>query len=182
MLILLTISLAASGKNRLSIFVSPFSLLSGGRGGVEVYIGKRWSLGGSYSYQNTLVDESTNADPYRFSFPSIQGGDINVNYGPHISFFIKESDKKSFYLSLKLFQSNSEVFYANGNPYYTQEATMGLFSLGYSLPYKHWFCRLNIGVGSYLSEIQRKDPQQNQMAVSLPPLYYFSDLELGLYF
>lgn len=176
------LSLASSSKTRVSAFVSPLSLLGGGRGGIEIYLGKRWALGSEYSYQNTFIDDSTVYDPYLFFLPKAQGGDISSHYGPRLSFFFKGSDQKSFYLLLKVLKSSTEVLYANETLNYTQETTMGVFALGYSYPKKRWFYRLNMGAGSYISDIQRKDSQTKQVAANVPPLYIFADFETGVSF
>lgn len=176
------LSFSSSSKNRVNAFVSPLSLLSGGRGGVEICLGKRWVLGGEYSYQNTFIDDSIVYDPYRFFSPKIQGGDISTHYGPRLSFYFKDSDQKSFYLLLKALKSNTEVLYANENLEYSQETTMGILALGYSYPQKHWFYRLNTGVGTYISAIQRRDAQKNQIAANVAPVYFFADFETGVSF
>ena len=140
------LSLFSSATTRFAAFISPLSLLSGGRGGVEIYIGKPWALGGEYSYQNTFIDDSSIYDPYRFFSPKTQGGDIATHYGPRISFYFKGTDQKGFYLLLKALKSYTEVLYANETLEYSQETTMGICALGYSYPLKRWFYRLNTGV------------------------------------
>lgn len=176
------LSFSSSSKTRVNAFVSPLSLSSGGRGGIEICLGKRWALGGEYSYQNTFIDDSTIYDPYLFFLPKTQGSDISSHYGPRLSFYFKDSDQKSFYLLLKALKSNTEVLYANENLEYSQETTMGILALGYSYPQKRWFYRLNTGVGAYISDFQRKDAQKNQIAANVPPVYIFADFETGVSF
>lgn len=180
--LLFLLSFESLASPRIGVFVSPLSLLSGGRGGIELYLGKRWAFGGEYSYQNTFIDDSTAYDPYLYFFPKIQGGDIITNYGPRLSFFFKGYDQKGFSLFVRVFRSNSEVLYANKTLNYTQETTIGILALGYLYPRKRWFYRLNMNAGSYISAIQRKDAQSNQVAANLPPVFFFLDFETGIYF
>lgn len=162
--------------------MSPLSFISGGRGGVELYLGNHLVLGAEYSTQNTVIDDSTPYDPYRFFMPVSQGGDTNINYGPRISYFFKGSDQKSFFVLLKSLTSSSEVLYSNGSTNYKQDTSIGVFILGFSYPKGRWFARLNLGAAAYTAEIIRKDSQNKNLTVDIPPAFTFADLEAGISF
>lgn len=179
---ILFVSLTGFAKHNIGIFISPLSFISGGRGGIEVYLGSHLALGGEYSTQNTVLDDSTPYDPYRFFMPVSQGGDTNINYGPRISYFFKGSDQKSFFVLLKSLTSSSEVLYSNGTTNYKQDTNIGVFILGFSYPRNRWFARLNLGAAAYTSEIIRKDSQSKSLPVDIAPAFVFADLEAGVSF
>lgn len=169
-------------KHNIGFFISPLSLISGGRGGFEAYVGNHFVLGAEYSNQNTVIDDSTAYDPYRFFMPVSQGGDTNINYGPRISYFFKGSDQKSFFILVKSLTSSSEVLYSNGTTNCKQETNIGVFILGFSYPKNRWFARLNLGAATYLSEIKRTDAQNKSLTVDTPPAFVFADFETGISF
>lgn len=179
---ILFISISTFAKHNIGIFISPLSLVSGGRGGIEVYLGKRLAIGGEYSSQNTVIDDSTSYDPYRFFMPVSQGGDTNINYGPRISYFFSASDQKSFFVLLKYLASSSEVLYSSGATNYKQDTNIGVFILGFSYPRGRWFARLNLGAAAYSTEIIRIDAQRKNIAVDIPPAFVFADIETGITF
>lgn len=181
-LLFIFLSTSSFAKHNIGIFISPLSFISGGHGGLELYIGTHWALGAEYSTQNTVIDDSTAYDPYHFFMPVSQGGDTYTSYGPRISYFFKASDQKSFFVLLKSLTSSSEVLYSNGITNYKQDTNIGIFILGFSYPRNHWFARLNLGAAAYPTEVNRTDNQKQKLAVDIPPAFVFADIETGLSF